>query len=416
MLQIIKGEDMYDYIIIGAGITGITLCKKLREKGITNILVLEKNAMPGGLCRTVNCDGHVLDIGGGHFFHTKHQEIFDYVFRYLSEDQFNYYQRVSKIEIEQQTIDYPIESNVWQLPEEKQIEYLISIIRNGEAEGKKEPENYEQWIRWKLGDKICDEYMEPYNVKLWGVEPKQMDIDWLYKIPRVKVQEILKYSLERKQDVNKFPAHIHFYYPKHNGFQSIVDALVQDELKYIVCNEPVTNMQYTNQHWLINGKYESENVINTTPWNDLYDTLGSPVNLKADFDKIQYNKLMVSLYEKKYQHDWHWRYIPDINKSYHREFYIHNFAEDSKEDGIYTETNTSRMHLSNIYENEKPIYSYKTDAAYPIPVIGHTDAIQHILDYYRTMKLFGVGRWGQHEYQNADVSMYEAIKFVDALA
>lgn len=28
---------MYDYIIIGGGVTGITLCKKLREKGIDNI-------------------------------------------------------------------------------------------------------------------------------------------------------------------------------------------------------------------------------------------------------------------------------------------------------------------------------------------------------------------------------------------
>lgn len=31
---------MFEYIIIGAGVTGLTLCKKLREKGIDNILVL----------------------------------------------------------------------------------------------------------------------------------------------------------------------------------------------------------------------------------------------------------------------------------------------------------------------------------------------------------------------------------------
>ena len=59
---------MFEYIIIGAGVTGLTLCKKLREKGIDNILVLEKEKEAGGLCRTRNIDGHTLDIGGGHFF------------------------------------------------------------------------------------------------------------------------------------------------------------------------------------------------------------------------------------------------------------------------------------------------------------------------------------------------------------
>lgn len=119
---------MYDYIIIGGGVTGITLCKKLRERGIDNILVLEKADEPGGLCRTKEIEGYILDIGGGHFFHTKHKEIFDYVFKYLPKNEFNYYKRVSKIEMGKTTIDYPIESNVWQLPMEEQIEYLISII------------------------------------------------------------------------------------------------------------------------------------------------------------------------------------------------------------------------------------------------------------------------------------------------
>ena len=90
---------MYEYLIIGAGITGITLCKKIRQVGIDNIIVLEAGDQWGGLCRTQEIEGHQLDIGGGHFFHTKHPEVFDYVFSYLPETEFNYYSRVSKIEI-----------------------------------------------------------------------------------------------------------------------------------------------------------------------------------------------------------------------------------------------------------------------------------------------------------------------------
>lgn len=407
---------MYDYIIIGGGVTGITLCKKLRERGIDNILVLEKADEPGGLCRTKEIDGHILDIGGGHFFHTKHQEIFDYVFKYLPKNEFNYYKRVSKIEMGKTTIDYPIESNVWQLPMEEQIEYLISIIRNGQSLNKKEPENYEEWVRWKLGDRICDAYMIPYNTKLWGVKPKEMDIDWLYKIPNVDVREVLKYSLERKQDVNKFPAHIHFYYPKKEGFGKIVKALVKDELSFIKCSCEVMKLRYIEGNWIVNDVYVAKRIINTTPWNDLYHALGCPDEIASAVQKIKYNRIVVSLFEKDYDVDWHWRYIPDPNKAHHREFYIHNYAEDSKKNGIYLETGIKRFNEKEMPAGGKAsIVDFYTDAAYPIPVTGHAQAIREILDFYRPMGFYGVGRWGQHEYQNADVSMHEAIKFVDSL-
>ena len=39
----------YDYIVLGAGITGLTLLKKLKEKGYNNILGIEREKEAGGL-------------------------------------------------------------------------------------------------------------------------------------------------------------------------------------------------------------------------------------------------------------------------------------------------------------------------------------------------------------------------------
>lgn len=57
----------YDYIVLGAGITGLALLKTLRRKGYNNILGIEAEKEAGGLCRTFYVEGHVCDIGG-HFF------------------------------------------------------------------------------------------------------------------------------------------------------------------------------------------------------------------------------------------------------------------------------------------------------------------------------------------------------------
>lgn len=146
----------YEYLILGAGITGLTLLKKMRQKGINNILALEAEKEAGGLCRSFYVEGHVVDIGG-HFFQTKYKEVEDFIFAsFPKEKMYKIDPRISKISIEGMDVDYPLESNLWQLPVDKQIKYLISVIRNGEALGKPEPKNYEEWIRWKLGDMICD--------------------------------------------------------------------------------------------------------------------------------------------------------------------------------------------------------------------------------------------------------------------
>ena len=70
---------IYDFIILGAGVTGITLLKAMRRRGIRNVMALEAEAEPGGLCRSFYVDGHVVDIGG-HFFQTKFPDVEEFLF------------------------------------------------------------------------------------------------------------------------------------------------------------------------------------------------------------------------------------------------------------------------------------------------------------------------------------------------
>lgn len=405
----------YDYIVLGAGITGLTLLKKLKEKGYNNILGIEREKEAGGLCRTFYVDGHACDIGG-HFFQTKFPEVEEFVFSHFSKEKmYQINPRISKINIYGIDIDYPLEANLWQLPVEKQVEYLISIVRNGEALGKPEPKNYEEWIRWKLGDKVCDEYLIPYNSKLWGVPSDEMDIDWLHKIPRIEVEEILKNSLSHTQDVEKYPAHIRPYYPKSGGYGRVIEAIAADINKYIKFNTKVTKLIYDKNEkiWIVNDEFKAKNIINSTPWTDLYNALGSPVEIQEQIQKIKYNKLVISLFETdENPTPYHWRYIPDLKEQHHREFFISNFALDSKNYGTFTETNADRFDADKLTFKGRNIFNYETTAAYPLPLIGKTKAITDILEYFKPMHLYGVGRWGEHQHHNHDVCMKHAMDFV----
>ena len=407
---------MYEYLILGAGVTGLALLNRFIQQGISNVLALEMESTCGGLCRTMYVKGHVCDIGG-HFFQTKYKDVEDFVFSFFSKDEF--YQinpRISKIHFHGIDIDYPIEANIWQLPLDLEIKYLKSIVRNGEVLGRPAPNNYEDWIRWKLGDKICDEYMIPYNKKLWGVQPNQLDTDWLQKIPRIEVDEILKDALTHTQDIEKFPAHIRPYYPKSGGYGRVMEALVRPVEKLIKTETPVRTARYSEEEscWIVNNKFKAKNLVTTIPWPQLYEALGFPVEIQKQMRAIKFNKIVISLFEtSKNPYPYHWRYQPDLSVQHHREFFISNFVKDSKNFGVFTETNESRFDPSHLSFPGTNIFNYVTPAAYPLPLIGRTRAIKEILEFYGPRHLYGIGRWGEHLHLNQDVCIKHALDFVD---
>ena len=64
------------YLILGAGPAGLTVANKLKEKGETDFLLVEKEDEVGGLCRSKEVDGTDLDIGGGHILDVRRPDEF----------------------------------------------------------------------------------------------------------------------------------------------------------------------------------------------------------------------------------------------------------------------------------------------------------------------------------------------------
>ena len=155
------------YLILGAGPAGLTVANMLKQKGITDFLVLEREATAGGLCRSVDVDGAPFDIGGGHFLDVRRPKVNEFLFRFMPEDEWDKYVRDSRIVVNGNVINHPIEANIWQMKIEDQVEYLKSIASAGCNTGKKMPEDFVDWIYWKLGSKVAEDYMIPYNQKMF---------------------------------------------------------------------------------------------------------------------------------------------------------------------------------------------------------------------------------------------------------
>ncbi len=210
------------YLILGAGPAGLSFANRLKQKGITNFLILEKEKTAGGLCRSVDVDGSPFDIGGGHFLDVRRPKVNEFLFDFMPENEWNKYERDSRIVINDNVINHPIEANIWQMDVKNQVEYLKSIAIAGCNIGTSMPDTFVDWIYWKLGSKIAEDYMIPYNQKMFNKELNQLGTYWLEKLPNVSFEETLLSCLTKKA-YGRQPGHAQFYYPKKYGYGDITE-------------------------------------------------------------------------------------------------------------------------------------------------------------------------------------------------
>lgn len=395
--------ERVDYLILGAGPAGLTVANRLLDKGITSFLVLEKEADAGGLCRSRMVDGSPLDIGGGHILDVRRPAVTEYLFRFMPLKEWNVYDRKSDICINDNLfIDYPYEANIWQLPVDEQVEHLLSISHAGCNIGTPKPELFDDWIVWKLGEKIAKEYMFPYNKKIWSIDLKRLGTYWMEKLPDVSMKETLYSCLEHKA-YGSLPGHAKFYYPKRFGFGELFLRMADRVKDYIVYKEEVESLQI--EPLCVNNRFLANKIINTIPWKAFEHSADMPKEILQAIAKLEYTSVVIEYQPDRTDTKAHWTYFPSEELPYHRILWRSNFCEGSA--GYWTETNLKR------FSPDPEKNSFVNQFAYPLNTIEKPDAIAKILDWARTKNIFGLGRWGEWEHLNTDVTIEHAMHLAD---
>jgi len=397
------------YLVLGGGPAGLTFLRSMLDKGINDIHLLEMEDTVGGLCRSVDVDGAPLDIGGGHFLDVRRPLVTEFVFRFMPKEEWDYYERDSRIQLGEYMVGHPFEANIWQFPEEIQNEYLESIKAAGCNNEMPCPERFVDWIRWKLGDKIADDYMLPYNRKMFRDDLNDLGTYWLSKLPDVDYEDTLK-ACQNKRPYGKQPGHAQFYYPHEYGYGEVFCRMAESMKEHISTNSKVRTLDVLNRTVTTEdgSEYKADYIITTIPYKNievidgLSDSGINAVNgLKSTAVEIRYFK---DTLDTKAQ----WIYIPDPLVSYHRILVRSNFTPKGR--GYWTETRSERIQP----DDDGSMYRYVNEYAYPLNTIGKPELMEKLLAELKDHQIIGLGRWGEHDHYNSDLVIAKAMELSDS--
>ena len=386
------------YLILGAGPAGLTIANKLVENGYKDFLVLEKEQVAGGLCRSLDVDGAPFDIGGGHFLDVRRSKVIEFLFQFMPEEEWNKYDRDSRIVIEGNTINHPIEANIWQMKLKEQVEYLKSIAVAGCNLGTEMPKTFTDWIYWKLGSKIAENYMIPYNQKIFGREFNQLGTYWLEKLPNVSFEETLLSCLEKKPYGTQ-PGHAQFYYPKKCGYGELWKRMAMTIKNNIEYNKIIKGIDFNTKTIITadGSKYQADIIITTIPWMEFDEITGMPDNIRDSIKELKHSSIQIEYFNKNLDTECQWIYYPDLKLPYHRILVRHNFCPGSR--GYWTETNSERVRITDSDVN----FKYMNQYAYPLNTIKKPKIMKQLLTWSSKIGVIGLGRWGEHQHYNSDV-------------
>jgi UDP-galactopyranose mutase len=206
-------------LIVGAGLTGCTVAWRLAQEGVDCVL-LEREAVPGGLIRSEHLHGVLYEPHGSHIFHTEDQEVWNLANSFTP---FRHYRHRVDIVVEGKILNWPIlVSDLDAQSRSEEIKQELEQRRGLDAGARAQAANFEEWCLELMGPILYERYIKPYTEKQWGRPASTLSAQWA---PR-------RVSVRWDNDPYLFPDPHQGWPAGPNGYTDLINGLLgQDRIQ-----------------------------------------------------------------------------------------------------------------------------------------------------------------------------------------
>jgi protoporphyrinogen oxidase len=441
---------MSTVIIIGAGIAGLSAAYRLIENGCSDIVVLEKSDVLGGLSSSFIYNGLIFDLGP-HQIHTEDQRIIGFLHNILKGDLIIAQKKASHWFLGRY-LNYPlgISDILFGLPLKVSLGCFLGFCKQTLINlfVKKKIDSFESWVISHFGKKMYDIYFGPYTQKVWGKPPAQLAA--ICAQERIAVQNLFDVLISAvTKNMAKFRNHYHlphspyqkvFYYPKYGIGQLaklMADYVTRQGGKIVLQAEVVkivNNASGFSVYSQTGECFNGQQVISTMPINELQEMLVNNSNLheKNPKGKLEFRSMIFMFLEinRPAVTDNHWIYFPDRECIFQRTSEFKNFSpvmcpEDKTgvcieipcdyKDNLWDMSN-DELYKEVIEQAEKDNYLERQYVdnyhvvreryTYPTYDLWYAENLAKFRDYIDSFNgLYSIGRQGAFKYINIDEVM-----------
>lgn len=440
----------YQYVIIGSGPTGLGAAYRLKELGITDYIILEKENYVGGLATSfVDDHGFTWDIGGHVQF--SHYRYFDELMtKALGKDGWLNHQRESWVWIRNRFVPYPFQNNIKYLPKAEMWQCLEGLIQLYKTPFVGKPANFHEWIMATFGKGLADVFMIPYNFKVWAYPASEMSYSWIgERVAVTDLQRVTENIILDKEDYSWGPNNT-FQFPKNGGTGAIwkaVGDLIGEE--NILLKAEVRSVDaHSKQITLADGRtIMYGNLLNTIPLDVFTQKVTgiqeSIVEQAQGLKHSSTNVIGIGL-KGKPKPDLAtkcWMYFPEQESPYYRITVFSNYSPNnvpniSEHWSLMTETSESvhrpvkhqtlvedtiaALLADGMIESADDIVSkfyYRTEYGYPTPSVGRDEILKAVHRELEQINIYSRGRFGAWKYEisNQDHSLMQGVEWVNSI-
>ena len=434
--------EEHGIVVLGGGLSGLGAAYRLKQCGIKST-VLEKEDQLGGICRTIQKDDFLFDIGP-HIIFSPPPQIAELVDSLIDNDEvLCHNSMLYHSQIKDHYIRAPYQAHLFGLPANEVLfslfDYLLAKLRD-----EKKATNYADFFRAVLGNRIYQNFFLPYDQKRLRYTPYEMDAEWVkHRVTTPSFFEILKGAL--RDTGSSLDENAEFRYPSSGGIQNFVNSLasrlksnqiklqkdvsrIDPLLKKVTCSDGTVHhysklMSSLAVPEVIDMMEGVPDGIRETARRQIKYTSGYVINLGvkrypvSPYRIIRYHESDVIFYRVTIQSNVAPYSAPDghsilcIEVSYHPE----RFPLSRQE--AYRHTIADLKKVGLLHDDDEIVTSHITDLKYCHLVFqcNYASHLNRVIDYLYRNDIYSFGRWGKWQYLLMGPSILSGIKAADGL-
>lgn len=371
----------YDYLIVGAGITGATIANILNNNGY-KVLVIDKKNHLGGMAHTSVINGIKVHTYGPHIFHTNSENVWQFINKFGS---FNSYVHQPIVKASNCRIyNLPFNMNMFSKVYDEYRPYVVRKIIDKElASIRKDTwgnlSNFRNKAISLVGPTIYYLFIHYYTEKQWLKSVDELSPDIITRIP-----------LRFTYDNNYFNAK--YQGIPIDGYTSIIENMLHGV-------EVIKNADYLSAKDYFNNK--ANKIIYTGAIDEYYNyRFGELEYISRDF-KIY--DIPVSNYYGASVINFADRDTPYIRETEHKHF-------DANNDNSDNYTVITRETSIKFDKNNNAL-----DRCYPVNTVDNTNRYLKYKDMSKSDNIIFCGRLGDYRYYDMDGAISRAIEITKNL-